>query len=195
MRKNAVLIVLTLLPLAGCLKADMWAECDDRASDVTGTDGSYALVCRDGSWQPVMTVREYVQFVEGGRPVIGPLPTQPVPSTTSTVPSTTSTTSTSSTTSTTTTTTAVPADPPILTGVSPDSGPETGGQTVQLYGSRLAGTTEVLFGTIPVTFTVISDTLIHAVTPVMDPGTYPVSVTTPDGTVTRVDGWGAGGGA
>jgi hypothetical protein len=41
---------------------------------------------------------------------------------------------------------AQPAGAPVVTGVSPASGPDTGGQTVTIAGSNLAGATSVLFG-------------------------------------------------
>ncbi|WP_330228880.1 IPT/TIG domain-containing protein [Nocardia sp. NBC_00508] len=73
----------------------------------------------------------------------------------------------------------VPA--PTLTMVAPDSGPETGGNTVTITGANLAGATEVTFGaTAATSFTVVSDTEISAVAPA-GTGTVAVSVTTTGG--------------
>ncbi|MGK8524416.1 IPT/TIG domain-containing protein [Nocardia asteroides] len=70
---------------------------------------------------------------------------------------------------------------PALTAVAPTSGPETGGNTITLTGTRLTGTTAVRFGTTPATsFTVISDTQITAVAPT-GTGTVDITVTTTGG--------------
>ncbi|MGK8508114.1 beta strand repeat-containing protein [Nocardia asiatica] len=63
---------------------------------------------------------------------------------------------------------------PTLASVDPDSGPETGGNTVTLTGTGLTGTTAVRFGGVPAAFTVISDSRISATAP---PGAGPVGVT------------------
>ncbi|MGY1942887.1 beta strand repeat-containing protein, partial [Nocardia asiatica] len=66
------------------------------------------------------------------------------------------------------------APAPTLASVYPDSGPETGGNTVTLTGTGLTGTTAVRFGGVPAAFTVISDSRISATAP---PGAGPVGVT------------------
>ncbi|MQY30702.1 IPT/TIG domain-containing protein [Nocardia aurantia] len=72
---------------------------------------------------------------------------------------------------------------PVLTGISPHSGPVTGGTTVVLTGLALTGATAVNFGGTPATsFTVDSATQITAVTPAGPAGLVPVTVTTPGGT-------------
>ncbi|WP_174377884.1 IPT/TIG domain-containing protein, partial [Nocardia asiatica] len=66
------------------------------------------------------------------------------------------------------------APAPTLASVYPDSGPETGGNTVTLTGTGLTGTTAVRFGGVPAAFTVIFDSRISATAP---PGAGPVGVT------------------
>jgi hypothetical protein len=74
------------------------------------------------------------------------------------------------------------AEPPIVTKVEPTSGPTSGGTTVTITGSKLAGTTAVKFGpTNATSFTVNSETSITAVSPA-GTGTVDVTVTTPNGT-------------
>ncbi|RKN12237.1 cell shape-determining protein [Streptomyces radicis] len=72
---------------------------------------------------------------------------------------------------------------PVLTALSPPSGPVAGGTTVTLTGTGLLGTTAVTFGSSPATsFAVVSDTQVTAVAPPRAAGTVPVTVTTPSGT-------------
>jgi hypothetical protein len=75
---------------------------------------------------------------------------------------------------------------PVLTGISPSSGPSSGGTTVTVSGARFTGVTGVSFGPNPVKFQPVSDTQIVAVSsevgvPVL-PATVDVTVTTPAGT-------------
>ncbi|WP_174557531.1 beta strand repeat-containing protein, partial [Nocardia vaccinii] len=70
---------------------------------------------------------------------------------------------------------------PTLTSVVPNSGPETGGDSVTLTGTNFAFTTEVSFGTAPAAFVGISDTQTVATSPA-GTGTVQVTVTTPGGT-------------
>ncbi|MFR9750895.1 IPT/TIG domain-containing protein [Nocardia sp. 004] len=71
---------------------------------------------------------------------------------------------------------------PVLTALNPISGPESGGNTVEIFGSGFtgAGPLTVRFGATATTFTIVSDTQINAIAP---PGTGTVGVT-----VTSVDG-------
>ena len=80
--------------------------------------------------------------------------------------------------------TYVPA--PAVTGVSPGSGPQSGGTTVTLTGSGFSGASSVLFGTVPAaSFTVVSATSITAVAPAdASTGSVDVTVTTVGGTST-----------
>jgi hypothetical protein len=76
--------------------------------------------------------------------------------------------------------TYVPA--PTVTGVSPDSGPATGGQTVTVTGTNLTGGS-VDFGGTPATGVSCTETTCTATVPAGTSGTtVPVTVTTPDGT-------------
>jgi len=73
---------------------------------------------------------------------------------------------------------------PVVAGISPTLGPDTGGTTVTLTGSGFTGASKVLFGTVAASsFTVSSDTQIKAVSPAGS-GTVHVTVTTPGGTTT-----------
>ena len=96
MRKILITTIPLLLVAVSCQTGvTMWGSCSPaKDGNATGTDGTYALVCTNGSWEPVMTVRELVALSRGEKVEIAPLPTRPV------------TTSTTSTTSTTTTTVA-----------------------------------------------------------------------------------------
>ncbi|MDT0456451.1 IPT/TIG domain-containing protein [Streptomyces sp. DSM 41527] len=74
---------------------------------------------------------------------------------------------------------------PALSGVSPNQGPTSGGNTVTLTGTNLTGTTAVTFGTTPATsFTVLSPTQISAVVPASTAGPVDITVTTPGGSST-----------
>lgn len=71
---------------------------------------------------------------------------------------------------------------PVLTSIAPASGPASGGTTVTLNGSDLAGATAVFFGATQATgFTVNSSTSITATVP-LGSGVVDVTVTTPSGT-------------
>lgn len=75
-----------------------------------------------------------------------------------------------------------PTPAPLVTALSPSSGPTIGGDEVTITGQNLTGATAVLFGTVPATtFTVVNATTIEATSP---PGTgaVNVTVTTPGGT-------------
>ncbi|OBT38512.1 hypothetical protein VE00_11175 [Pseudogymnoascus sp. WSF 3629] len=71
---------------------------------------------------------------------------------------------------------------PIVTGLSPASGPVSGGNTVTLTGSNLNGATAVTFaGNAASSFAILSSTGINAVAPPGTAGTVSVVVTTPAG--------------
>jgi len=73
--------------------------------------------------------------------------------------------------------TYIPA--PMVTGVSPSSGPTLGGTTVAITGTSLNGATSVLFGSnAAASFSIDSDTRITAVSPAGTAGTVDVTVTT-----------------
>ncbi|MDF2255653.1 IPT/TIG domain-containing protein [Streptomyces ferralitis] len=71
---------------------------------------------------------------------------------------------------------------PVASGVSPDQGPTSGGNTVALTGTGFTGATAVLFGaTAALSFTVVSATQITAVAPPGSAGPASVNVTAPAG--------------
>ncbi|MET8765704.1 IPT/TIG domain-containing protein [Streptomyces sp. NPDC004658] len=86
-------------------------------------------------------------------------------------------------TSNTTVTFTYTASPPAVTGLSPSSGPTSGGTVVTVTGTNLSGATQVRFGSVNASsFIVVSATRITAVSPPGSPGSVPVTVTTPAGT-------------
>lgn len=73
------------------------------------------------------------------------------------------------------------ASPPVVKGVSPSGGPQSGGTTVTIRGSGLTGALAVAFGGTPAAgFTVLSDTRISALAP-PGAGVRDVFVVTPEG--------------
>ncbi|HET7487137.1 MAG TPA: IPT/TIG domain-containing protein [Acidimicrobiales bacterium] len=71
----------------------------------------------------------------------------------------------------------------LIGSVSPPGGPITVATPVLLAGDGFTGATAVRFGGVPATFTVLSDKLIRALSPVRDaPALVPVTVTTAAGT-------------
>jgi hypothetical protein len=82
-----------------------------------------------------------------------------------------------------TTTVTVNAAAPTVTGISPNSGPITGGTIITITGTGFTGATAAAFGGTPATsFTVNSDTSISAIAPASAAGTVDVRVTAPSGT-------------
>ena len=70
---------------------------------------------------------------------------------------------------------------PVVNEVIPDHGPSTGGTSVRIIGHDLKGATAVDFGPTPASsFTVVSDAIVDAVSPV-GTGTVNVRITTPSG--------------
>jgi uncharacterized protein YhjY with autotransporter beta-barrel domain len=74
----------------------------------------------------------------------------------------------------------VPA--PAVLGVSPGSGPTTGGTPVTLSGSNFIGATAVRFGATSASFTVNGANVITATSPAGTPGTVDITVTSAGGT-------------
>ena len=71
---------------------------------------------------------------------------------------------------------------PTMSGVSPDTGPVSGGQTITIAGDNFNGVTSVTFGGIAAAFTVISPTQITAIVPYSNSsGIADITVTTPYG--------------
>jgi YVTN family beta-propeller protein len=71
---------------------------------------------------------------------------------------------------------------PTLTGISPASGPPTGGTTVTITGTNLAATSSVSFGSTAATGVSCTATSCTATSPAESAGTVNVQVTTPGGT-------------
>jgi glucose/arabinose dehydrogenase len=72
---------------------------------------------------------------------------------------------------------------PVITGISPSSGPPAGGTSVTITGSGFTGATRVAFGGVAATsFSVVSDTQITAVSPAQAAGAHHIVVTGPGGT-------------
>jgi hypothetical protein len=71
---------------------------------------------------------------------------------------------------------------PVVTGISPSSGPASGGTEVTISGSGFTGATQVWFGAMAATsFTVNSDGSITAYSPAQTAGTVDIRVLTPHG--------------
>nr|WP_256504816.1 putative Ig domain-containing protein [Cupriavidus sp. WGlv3] len=76
----------------------------------------------------------------------------------------------------------VAAGPPTVTGVTPSSGPASGGTAVTVTGTNFVGVTAVRFGGAAASFLVNSATSLSATTPIGTAGTVDVTVTTAAGT-------------
>ncbi|WP_395369183.1 beta strand repeat-containing protein [Streptomyces tubercidicus] len=74
------------------------------------------------------------------------------------------------------------AQAPVLTSLSPTSGPTSGGNVVTLNGSNLAGATSVKFGSNSAVILTNTATQITAIAPAGPPSSVNVTVTTPGGT-------------
>ncbi len=71
---------------------------------------------------------------------------------------------------------------PVVSGVSPSSGPSAGGTVVTVTGTGFTGTSSVVFGnTVASSFTVVSDTSLTATSPHQAAGQINVHVVTPGG--------------
>ena len=74
--------------------------------------------------------------------------------------------------------------PPVVTGVSPNFGPVTGGTTVTITGTNFTDANAVVFGPAnpATTFTIVNFTTIVATAPIGQLGVYDVQVSNPSGT-------------
>jgi hypothetical protein len=70
---------------------------------------------------------------------------------------------------------------PVVIAASPNSGPTSGGTTVTITGEDLTLASTVLFGNVPASYTVVSNTEIIATSPAESAGTVVVQVK--DGTI------------
>ena len=82
MRQNVIVGALVMLAFALATACQtgvrMWSACAPAPNgDRTGTDGAYVLVCRDGIWQPIMTVDEFVRSARGETVTTKPPPVYP----------------------------------------------------------------------------------------------------------------------
>ncbi|WP_078865799.1 beta strand repeat-containing protein [Streptomyces sp. NRRL S-1448] len=82
--------------------------------------------------------------------------------------------------------TYVAAPAPVLSSLSPTSGPTSGGNTVTLTGSNLSGATSVKFGANPATILTNTATQITVLAPGGSPSSVAVTVTTAGGTSNAV---------
>jgi hypothetical protein len=78
--------------------------------------------------------------------------------------------------------TPIPPAAPVVSGLSPSSGPISGATPVTIAGSGFTGATAVTFGSVLAQFTVSSDTAISTTSPAEAAGTVDVTVTTANGT-------------
>jgi len=74
--------------------------------------------------------------------------------------------------------------PPLITSVTPSSGPAGGGNSVQLHGDNFFVPQQVLFGATPATITASTPTLVTVTAPSHGPAIVPVSISTPSGKAT-----------
>ncbi|MCX4452335.1 IPT/TIG domain-containing protein [Streptomyces sp. NBC_01728] len=68
---------------------------------------------------------------------------------------------------------------PVVTGLNPNQGPTTGGNSVTITGTGFTGATTVAFGAVSASFVVNSSTQITATAPAQPAGSVAVTVTTP----------------
>jgi len=82
----ALIAAAALVAITGCQTGEsLWAPCSPSATgNPTGTDGTWVLLCKDGRWEPSMTVREFVAIRQGQKVDLGPLPTPTTTTTTTT---------------------------------------------------------------------------------------------------------------
>ncbi|MEO8539906.1 MAG: IPT/TIG domain-containing protein [bacterium] len=78
---------------------------------------------------------------------------------------------------------------PTVSGISPDSGPGSGGTLVTITGTGLTGATALNFGNVAApNYSVVNDSVIVVQSPAHTPGTVTIQVTTPGGTSAVVVG-------
>ena len=172
----------------------------DRSDGHGGGDDPY-WVNDFTAWMKANNVAwaSYFNFNSGGNSILADYPNSlaayradlgggstPATTTTTTQASGTSsppvtTTTTTTTPKSTTTTTTAPPSGVVVTRVSPNTGPTSGGTTITVTGSGFSGATAVNFGTIAATIKSVSATVITVTAPASGGGTTDVTVTTPAG--------------
>jgi len=79
---------------------------------------------------------------------------------------------------------------PTITSINPSSGPPEGATEITITGTRLSDTTEVRFGSNPATNVInVNSTTVTAVTPAGAVGAVNVTLTTPEGTALKSNGF------
>jgi alpha-tubulin suppressor-like RCC1 family protein len=76
----AVTALLTLAAVTTACQTNqqMWAPCAPPADgDPFGADATYVLMCRNGRWEPLMTIQEYLRIRRGEWVILAPLPQPP----------------------------------------------------------------------------------------------------------------------
>lgn len=79
--KTILVVVATVAVVASsCQRGGLWSSCDVAPDgNPFGTDGTFVLACRNGTWEPIMTVQEYAAIRSGRDVTIAPLPRKPPP--------------------------------------------------------------------------------------------------------------------
>ncbi|MET9661687.1 IPT/TIG domain-containing protein [Streptomyces sp. NPDC006510] len=75
-------------------------------------------------------------------------------------------------------------DAPTIAGITPTSGPTSGGTAVTITGTNLTSTSQVTFGGVAAPFSVVNSTTVSAVTPPGAVGAVDVTLSNPAGTAT-----------
>src|SRR3989441_2101095 len=75
-----------------------------------------------------------------------------------------------------------PVGPPVIYGLTPNSGPTAGARQVEIFGNDLSGATGVKFGTTPASRFVVFPRRIFVRSPASSGGSFHITVTTPLGT-------------
>lgn len=76
---TAGLVAVALLASTACqVNQTMWSPCAASADgNPFGADATHVLFCRDGRWEPIMTIDEYLRIRRGEWVEIAPLPSPP----------------------------------------------------------------------------------------------------------------------
>lgn len=80
LRSAVIITAVTALATAAACQVNqvMWAPCAPAAdNNPFGADSTYVLICRNGRWEPIMTIEEHLRIRRGEWVIIGPLPPPP----------------------------------------------------------------------------------------------------------------------